>query len=189
MTPQAHDSFGSALSARGLSVNALFAALLAASAILALPVPGLAVPVTLQLVVVVLIALIVPPAWAAASVGTYLLAGAVGLPVFARLHGGIAVLVGPTGGYLLGFLLGTVAGAWVLRSLRGRASATVADVAAAVTVIACVYLVGWLQLMLVSGTGPAAALLGGVAPFVVPDGIKAAAAVAVAPMVRRASRL
>jgi len=181
--------FGPAISARGLSVNALFAALLAVSAILSVPLPGLAVPITLQVIIVVLIALIVPPSWAAVSVGTYLIAGGVGLPVFARLHGGLAVLLGPTGGYLFGFLLGAVAGAWVRRRLAKRMAPLVADALAAASVIAFVYAIGWLQLMVVTGIGPVAAVLSGVAPFIVPDALKAAGAVAVAPMVRKASRL
>lgn len=170
-------------------MNALFAALLAASAVLAVPVPGMGVPLTLQVLVVVLVALIVPPSWAALALGTYLLAGAVGLPVFARAHGGIAVLLGPSGGYLIGFLLGAVAGSWVRSRLATNQRFMLGDVSAAVIVVACSYLVGWLHLMLVTGTGPLAALLGGVVPFVVPDVLKAIGAVVMAPMVRKASGL
>jgi biotin transport system substrate-specific component len=170
-------------------MNALFAALLAASAVLAVPVPGMGVPLTLQVLVVVLVALIVPPSWAALALGTYLLAGAVGLPVFARAHGGLAVLLGPSGGYLIGFLLGAVAGSWVRSRLATNQRFMLGDVSAAVIVVACSYLVGWLHLMLVTGTGPLAALLGGVVPFVVPDVLKAIGAVVMAPMVRKASGL
>jgi biotin transport system substrate-specific component len=62
------------------------------------------------------------------------------------------------------------------------------DVAAATVVIVAVYAIGWMQLALATGMGPVAALLAGVAPFVVPDALKAAAAVALAPLVRRAVR-
>ena len=170
-------------------MNALFAALLAASAVLAIPVPGMGVPLTFQVLVVVLIALIVPPSWAALALGTYLLAGAVGLPVFARAHGGLPVLLGPSGGYLIGFLLGAVAASWVRARIAAKQPLMLADVLAAVIVIACSYLVGWLHLMLVTGTGPLAALLGGVVPFVIPDVLKAIGAVVMAPMVRKASGL
>lgn len=181
--------FGSALSPRGLSMNALFAALLAASAVLAVPLPGLGVPITLQVLVVVLVALIVPPSWAAVALGTYLMAGAIGLPVFAKANGGLGVLLGPTGGYLIGFLLGSVAGSWVRARIASRQPLMLADILAAVVVIAISYLVGWLHLMVVTGAGPVAALLGGVVPFIVGDALKAFGAVAVAPMVRRASGL
>jgi biotin transport system substrate-specific component len=63
----------------------------------------------------------------------------------------------------------------------------VADSVAAATVIVIVYVVGWAQLTLVTGVSPLAALLAGVAPFVVPDALKATAAVLLAPMVRRAA--
>jgi biotin transport system substrate-specific component len=122
-------------------------------------------------------------------VGTYLLAGGIGLPVFAGLRGGLAILVGPTGGYLFGFLLGAVAGAWVRARLLPRTSPMLADAAGAAVVIVCAYLAGWLQLILVAGMTPVAALVAGVLPFIAPDALKAVGAVAVAPMVRKASRL
>jgi biotin transport system substrate-specific component len=169
--------------ARRLTTAALLAALLAVSAFVALPIPP--VPVTLQVFVVVLVALLVPPSAAALAVGTYLLVGAVGLPVFAHATGGIGVLVGPTGGYLFGFLAGAVAGAWIrTRFEETVGSRLAADVFAAATVIAVVYAFGWAQLALVTHTGALAALIAGVAPFIVPDAVKAVAAVAVAGAIR-----
>ncbi|MGQ4823869.1 biotin transporter BioY, partial [Enterococcus faecalis] len=47
------------------------------------------------------------------SVGVYLLLGLIGLPVFSGMTGGIAVLFGPTGGYLIGFLLQTWITGWM----------------------------------------------------------------------------
>ena len=177
-----------ASSARRLTTTALLAALLAASVLVTIPLG--AVPLTLQVFVVVLIALLVPPAWAALSVGTYLLVGGVGLPVFSGMRGGLAVLLGPTGGYLIGFLLGAVAGAWMRRALAVFVpSRILRDSVAALVTVVVIYLVGWLQLAGVAHMGALAALLAGVAPFVAPDLIKAAAAVALAPAVRRAARL
>jgi biotin transport system substrate-specific component len=184
MSPRTRSS---AASARRITTSALLAALLVVSALFTGPMRP--VPFTLQVLVIVLIALVVPPRWAALSVGTYLALGAAGLPVFSGQTGGLAVVVGPTGGYLLGFLAGAVAGAW----LRERASRLAVprlgvDVAVAVVVIGIVYALGWAQLTLVTHMGAVAALLSGVVPFLVPDGIKAAVAVALAPMVRRALR-
>jgi len=172
--------------ARRVTTTALLAALLAASAAVSIPIGS--VPVTLQVLVVVLIALVVPRNWAALAVATYLLVGAVGLPVFSGLRGGLAVLTGPTGGYLFGFLVAAPAGAWVRTLLaRGPVSSTLSDCLAALVVVVVVYALGWLQLMAATGMGPVAALAAGVAPFLVPDGIKAAAAVLLAPAVRRAA--
>jgi biotin transport system substrate-specific component len=175
-----------ATSARRVTTTALFAALLAVSA--AISIPFGSVPATLQVLVVVLIALVTPRGWAAFTVATYLLVGAVGLPVFSGMRGGLAVLTGPTGGYLIGFLVAAPAGAWV-RDVLARAvtPVTVADSLAAVVVVVIVYALGWLQLTLVTGMDPLAALAAGVVPFLIPDGLKAAAAVLLAPTVRLAA--
>lgn len=63
------------------------------------------VPITLQSIGVMLIGLTFTKEDAVRSVITYLLLGSVGLPVFANFSGGLPILFGPTGGYLLGFLL------------------------------------------------------------------------------------
>jgi biotin transport system substrate-specific component len=176
------------LTARSITTSALLASLLAASALVALPIG--VVPFTLQTAVLVLVAVTQRPGRAALTVGTYLAIGAIGLPVFSGLRGGLGVLAGPTGGYLVGFLIGAVAGSWVQGRLfaSGR-SRVLADVAAALVVIAIVYALGWLQLMFVTGMGALPALLAGVVPFVIPDALKAAGAIALAPMVRRASEM
>jgi len=103
---------------RSLVTSALLVALLAASAWITVPLGT--VPATLQTLVVILIALLCTPAQAAATVGAYVLLGAAGVPVFSSAQGGVATLVGPTGGYLLGFLLGASAGAAVLRLADAR---------------------------------------------------------------------
>jgi biotin transport system substrate-specific component len=145
------------------------------------------VPLTLQTFVVVLVALLLPPRWAAAATGTYLLAGAIGLPVFSGAQGGLGVLLGPTGGFLFGFFVGATLGAYVRVSLtRDGARPMMGDVAAAITTLAVVFGLGWLQLTLVTGIGFAAAFITGVAPFVLVDVAKAAAAVVVAGALRRA---
>lgn len=170
-----------------ITVTALLAALLAVSALFTVPLGT--VPVTLQVLVVVLVALVVGPGQAALAVGTYLLAGAVGVPVFSGMRGGLSVLTGPTGGYLLGFLLAAPAGSWVRERVGSAVTVPmVADATAAVVVIVVSYSLGWLQLALVTSMGAVPALLAGVVPFIVPDAAKAAAAVAIAPLVRRAIR-
>lgn len=66
---------------------------------------GYPVPTTLQTLAVMLIGLTFGFRLAVATVGLYLLEGALGLPVFAQFSGGFAKLAGPTGGYLVGFLI------------------------------------------------------------------------------------
>lgn len=167
---------------RDLVLAALVAALLAAVSVVQIPLRP--VPVTLQTFVVVLAALVLRPSAAFAALTSYLLLGAIGLPVFSGGQGGPAVLAGPTGGYLWGFLLAAVAGSLTRVMLR-RFRPAIADPAAALVVLACVYAPGLLQLSVVAGLSAPAAFAAGAAPFLVADVIKAAAAVTAAAALRR----
>jgi biotin transport system substrate-specific component len=86
-----------------LTWTALMAALIAAGACVNLPIGP--VPVSLQTFFVALAGFALGPKRGALAVGLYLLAGAVGLPVFAGGKSGLGHLFGPTGGFLLGFVL------------------------------------------------------------------------------------
>ena len=89
---------------------ALLAALLCVIAPFTLPVPGSPVPLSLATFGVYLAALLLGAKQGVLCVLVYLLLGMVGLPVFSGFSGGIGVLLGPTGGYLVGY----VPCAWVL---------------------------------------------------------------------------
>ena len=168
---------------RHLVAAALVAAFMAATGWIAVPVGP--VPVTLQVFGVVLAALLLSWEWAAAALAIYLLMGAAGVPVFALGTAGVGVLLGPTGGYVIGFALAAPLGAWLRRSLERRGiEQVVADVCAASAVIATIYLVGWLQLAAVANMGLLKAFVVGVVPFVAPDVVKAAVAIAIASAVR-----
>lgn len=93
----------------------LFAALTAASALFTIPLPW--VPLTLQVLVTLLAGAVLGGRAGTLSQGVYVAMGAVGLPVFAGRAGGIQHLVGPSGGYLIGFILAP----WVVaKVLSGR---------------------------------------------------------------------
>lgn len=172
---------------RELVQTALIAALLCAVGLLAIPLGITPVPLTFQVFIVVLAALLLSPSMAATAVGIYLLLGAAGVPVFAGGKAGLGVLAGPTGGFLIGFMIGAFIGAIVRDYLISRGAARVlTDAIAAASVIAVIYLLGWVQLMMVTGLGPVAALGAAVLPFVAVDIVKAAAAVGVAAALRRA---
>ena len=66
--------------------------------------PFTLVPATMQTFVVLFLGMILGYKLAAATVVLYLIEGSLGLPVFAK-GGGVAYLMGPTGGYLIGFIL------------------------------------------------------------------------------------
>jgi len=83
--------------------SALFAALISVSAFVVLPI-GM-VPLTMQSLMVQFAALLLPAPYGVISILLYLFVGALGFPVFSQGRGGLAHFVGPTGGYLLGFLV------------------------------------------------------------------------------------
>ncbi len=158
----------------------LFAALIAVGAFISIPVGP--VPIVLQNFFVLLAGLTLGPRWGLISVAAYLLTGAVGLPVFAGGTGGIGRLLGPTGGYLLGYLpavftVGAVAHApkkkqWYL------------DATGAVCGSLIVYACGVPWLKAVTGMAWEPALWAGMLPFLIGDAIKIAAAVWVVRVIR-----
>ncbi len=106
---------GSALE-RALAV-AVCVMLTAACAQITIPVPGSPVPVTLQTFPVILAGLVLGSRLGALSMAAYALVGAVGFPVFADASGGLRVVAGATGGYLLGFIVA----AWLCGRMVERA--------------------------------------------------------------------
>ncbi|NHB83928.1 biotin transporter BioY [Tessaracoccus sp. HDW20] len=97
---------GQAVAPMDLAYVAVFAALIAAMSLTpAIPVAGLAAPITLQTLAVMLAGLCLGAWRGAAAVALYLLVGLAGLPVFAGGKAGIAAFVGPTGGYLVAFIV------------------------------------------------------------------------------------
>lgn len=169
---------------RSLTRIALMAALIAGGAWISVPIGQ--VPFTLQVLFVVLVALVLPPYEAGMAVAVYLLAGAIGAPVFSGGRAGLQVFAGASGGYLVGFLLAAVAGSWLRSVLGGRTNPIVADAAVAAVVIATVYASGWAHIAFVLGAGPVAAFASGVLPFVALDVAKAVGAMAVARVLRSA---
>lgn len=173
-------------SSRSVAYTGMTVALLAVSAWVAVPLGP--VPFTLQTFVLAFAILVLRPSECIAALGAYLLLGAVGVPVFSGMRGGIGMLAGPTGGFLWGFLVGAVAALLVVRLLppKGARSDFARGYAACLTFLLVSYACGWVQLVLVAGMGPSAAFLTAIAPFVVPDLVKLSAAVAVAQAVRNA---
>ncbi|MDP2210621.1 MAG: biotin transporter BioY [Candidatus Aquicultor sp.] len=154
---------------------ALVAALTAATAVVAIPIGS--VPVTLQVFFVLLAGLVLGPVYGALSMIVYMLLGIVGLPVFAGGAAGIGVVVGPSGGYLFGFILAAIVVGTI--GMRGNNSISQLAIAMGAGIVA-IYVLGVVQLSLVTGMSLVQAVLAGAAPFIIFDVIKAVAAVAVA---------
>ena len=182
--------------ARQLTIAALIAACLAVTSWIVALLPS-AVPLTLQTFFVVLAALLLRPRWAAASMATYVGLGAIGLPVFSGGKGGAAVLVGPTGGYLVAFIVAALIGSLIAGSAaagRGDRSGSGArrplwrQAGAAVVMILVIDALGTAWLAYSAHLPLAAALVAGVLPFIIGDAIKAAAALATARLLTRVTK-
>lgn len=125
----------STFSTRSLVHVSLFAALIAAFALVPpIPVPVIPVPVTLQTLGVMLAGLVLGPRLGALAVLLYVGLAVLGLPILPGGRGGLAVLVGPTGGFLVGF----VVGAWMIGLLAQRVSAKTEMLILARYFMACV---------------------------------------------------
>ena len=170
---------------RPARLPAKVALVLAGTALLALAakvqVPFWPVPMTLQTLAVLMIGATFGARMAGATLLAYLAEGAVGLPVFAS-GAGLAYMAGPTGGYLLGFLLAaTFVG---LAADRGWLRGGVPVAAVMFAAMALIYLPGvaWLAALI----GAEKAVAGGLIPFLPAEAFKLALAVLLArPLARR----
>ncbi len=141
-------------------------------------VPMLPVPMTLQTLAISIVGLTFGSRLAAATLVAYLLEGAMGLPVFAGGAAGMAKLMGPTAGFLWGF----VAMAWLTGFMveRGLDRGLVKLFIAALVPALALFVPGVLALQAVTGMEISAAVAAGMTPFIIGALVKAAlAAVAV----------
>lgn len=143
------------------------ALLLAASSYV--EVPFYPVPMTLQTLVVLALGLFGGFKRGTGAVAAFLAAGAMGAPVFAGGAAGPLVLMGPTGGYLIGFL--AAAAICGLAKDRGWTRTILASVLVALVADAAIFGLGLAQLGQFMGYGEAV-LAAGLYPFVLGDLVK-----------------
>jgi biotin transport system substrate-specific component len=164
-------------------------AFVAACAHVSVPLFFTPVPVTLQTFAVLVIGLIFGPSLAASTLLLYLAEGAAGLPVFSpHGPGGIAQLIGPTGGFLLSYPLAAAVAGWTARAMRPRAGDFSAAIIASLAGIAIVFALGapwtamWMHL------NAASAWRAAVLPFLPGEGLKIGVASIVSTAYLRANR-
>ena len=161
---------------RDMTQCALFASLLCICAWISLPVADIAF--TMQTFGVFLTLGLLGGKKGTLSILLYLLLGVVGLPVFSGFQGGVGVLLGGTVGYLTGFLLTGIL-YWLITAMAGN-GAKARLLAMATGLFAC-YLVGsvWFCVQYLQPGSPVSfsAVIGKcVVPYLLPDGVKLAAA-------------
>ena len=154
---------------------AVFAVIMAICSWISIPS---AVPFTLQTFGVFIAVGVLGGKRGSLSVLVFILLGAIGIPVFANFSGGIGVLAGPTGGYIIGFLFSALL-MWAMEKLPGKKS--VMQIVSMIAGLIVCYAFGTVWFVIVYGrmNGPigfTAALASCVVPFIIPDIIKIALA-------------
>ena len=160
------------VSLRGMIYASMFGAGTAIGAYIMIPLPP--VPITLQTLFVSLAAALLGGRLGALSQFVYLLLGMIGLPVFHGGKGGMGVLLGPTGGYLFGF----IAAAYVIGKLiEIRENPGFIWILFAMVVgTIIIYLLGVTQLSLIAKLSFYKSISAGVLPFLIGDAVKIIAA-------------
>ena len=161
---------------RSMTRTALMAAVLVICSQIAFPLPG-GIPVTLQTFAIALLGGILGPGKGAAAVAVYLAMGAAGIPVFAGFKGGLDVLAGPTGGFLIGFL----PMAALMGQSRGRIHRFLCPAAG---LLAC-HSIGLIWLCVLTGLPLFKAFMVASLPFLLKDVLSVATALTLAATIRR----
>lgn len=172
----------SKLKTRDFMYSSIFAAVISVLGFLVFPLPFSPVPVTGQSLGIMLAGCLLTTRQAMMAVGTFLLIGIAGMPVFAGGTAGIGVIVGPRGGYLLGFFLGAIIISLIKKKFSNIPGLIFANFAGGVVVV---YLFGVLWLNWATGMGLSAAFLGGALPFIPGDLFKVVIASLVAVKVNK----
>ncbi|MDR3192581.1 MAG: biotin transporter BioY [Treponema sp.] len=160
--------------------TALFAALICLSSFWTVPlIPG--IPIVMKNLVIVLSGVLLGTWYGAAAAALFLLAGVLGLPVFANA-GGIAAFLSPAGGYMIGYVLGALAAGFVagtpkIQDKKPGFLYSLRIAAALFLGFAIILLCGAFQLMYLNSRletprGMLSVFLGGIIPFVPADSIK-----------------
>jgi len=166
---------------RGAGIVVAGSALIALCAHISFPLYFTPVPVTLQPFAVLLLAMLLKPREAVATMVAYLAEGAMGLPVFTPQGlGGVAQLLGPTGGYLLSYLVVALLVSSLWRGagrIGGRSFSSGLAIAGAGSLVTLGLGAAWLGVL--THAGPLTLLNHAVLPFLPADALKVAAAAAI----------
>lgn len=166
---------------RSMTLTALMTALLCVVAPISIPIGT--VPLSLSSLIVLLCAAVLGARRGMCAVLLYICIGAVGLPVFSGFRGGIDVLLGPTGGFILGYLpCAGIVGLCCGRGHNRRINGLLGMLAGT----AVLYTLGTLRFAAYSGTDFVSAALLCVVPFLPGDAVKLILALLQADPLRKA---
>ncbi len=157
-----------------LTMIGLCAALMAVFSQISIPLPS-GVPITLQPFAVVLISVLLEEKLGTLSILIFIFIGAIGMPVFANFNSGFSAIIGPTGGFLTGFLIM----AFIIGAFSKSKNKKLIFTGAYLGLLTN-YIVGVLQLSFVLNVNIPEALIIGCYPYILKDLILTAVAVVIA---------
>ncbi|OFV67281.1 MAG: BioY protein [Candidatus Syntrophoarchaeum caldarius] len=157
----------------------LFAGLTGLAAQIRIPLPFTPVPITAQVIFVLLCGVMIGK-YGGLSQLIYVGAGAAGVPWFSNMSGGVSVLSGVTGGYLLGFILAAFLIGSVVESYPAILRRFTLLFFLMLTGVGVIYTSGVIHLSLVLGVGIREAIVLGALPFIAGDIFKASVAALIA---------
>lgn len=150
-----------------LTTSAMFVALTAICSQIQIPLPM--VPINLALFAIYLAGAILGPKYGTLSIIAYVLLGGIGAPIFAGFSGGFGIITGPTGGYIIGYIVATLIVGLITKKFGYSWWKLV--IAMVVGLTAC-YIVGTLWFMYVTDNSLTAAMTYCVIPFLPGDVVK-----------------
>ncbi|WP_446897946.1 biotin transporter BioY [Clostridium sp. LBM24168] len=169
-------------SVKEMCTVAIFTAITAVLAQISIPLPFSPVPITMQLLAIYLSSIILGSKLGTLSQIIYILLGAVGIPVFANFSGGLSILVGPTGGFLISFpIIAFIIGKLSENSLN----ITFKILGLLFSLIVC-YFIGTLQFILITNMSIQKSMALCVLPYIPLDIVKIVVAYLVGHNVRQA---
>lgn len=162
-----------------LALCGLFAAITAICSYINIPLGFTPIPMNLATLAIFLAGGLLGKKYGPLSILVYVLMGAAGVPVFAGFQAGVGVLAGPTGGFLIGYIIAAfVVGLILDKRLSPSKEGTfskgqfVLCIAAMIAGLLCCYALGTLWFAHITNTGIVAALVSCVVPFLLLDAIK-----------------
>lgn len=173
---------GALLTVRDMAYISISIATISVGACISVPA---AVPFTMQTFAIFLCSSVLGSKRGLIAVACYALLGALGLPVFAGMNAGFGVLVGPTGGYITGFLPAAAIAGW--RS--DQPHKILVDITQMIIALTVCYVFGtvWYTVGYLGDlSGVGTALMACVVPYIIPDLLKILLAATIAPRLRRA---
>ncbi len=163
----------------------MFAALIAISGIVSIQMPSTPIPLILQNMMPILAGCVLGGVQGAGATGLFLVAGALGLPIFPNGNAGLEHLSSPTGGYIIGYFVSSlIAGVLVGKPTTDKTVPISKIAIGAVVGFAIIYIIGTMQFVSASRVPIQEAILICIVPFLPYDAVKLVITVIISVRVR-----